>query len=199
MNLFHPHSANLLPADGEAVYFGPVLPASRADAYFEKLMNGVSWKNDEAVIFGRRIETKRKTAWYGDQPFAYTYSNTTRRAFPWTAELLELRELVTGLTGATYNSCLLNLYHNGSEGVGWHSDDEKTLGPAPVIASLSFGAERKFAFKHKKTGLSTSVILGHGSLLLMKGVTQANWLHCIPRSKKVNRARINLTFRTIFP
>ncbi|MGZ3822213.1 MAG: alpha-ketoglutarate-dependent dioxygenase AlkB family protein, partial [Mucilaginibacter sp.] len=110
-------------------------------------------------------------AWYGDNDYAYTYSNTTKQALSWTSELYQLKKLVEELTGATFNSCLLNLYHNGDEGMAWHSDDEKSLGRNTTIASLSFGAERQFALKHKKTKEKTSLILEHGSLLVMKGAT----------------------------
>ncbi|MDQ6667858.1 MAG: alpha-ketoglutarate-dependent dioxygenase AlkB, partial [Thermoproteota archaeon] len=99
--------------------------------------------------------------------------------------------------GTKFNSCLLNLYHNGDEGIAWHSDDEKPLGENSIIASLSFGAERKFSFKHKQTKQTISVVLEHGSLLIMKDATQTNWVHSLPKSKKITRPRINLTFRTI--
>jgi alkylated DNA repair dioxygenase AlkB len=160
-------------------------------------LHGIQWKNDEAVIFGRHIITKRKAAWYGDSSYSYTYSGTTKQALPWTKELLELKNTAEQLTGTKYNSCLLNLYHNGDEGMAWHSDDESSLGVNTSIASFSFGAERKFSFKHKRTSESHSVLLENGSLLLMKGATQTNWLHCLPKSKKVTAPRVNLTFRTI--
>jgi alkylated DNA repair dioxygenase AlkB len=111
--------------------------------------------------------------------------------------LLELKKIAEEITGATFNSCLLNLYHNGNEGMAWHSDDEKSLGKNTAIASFSFGAERKFSLKHKKSKEAVSIILENGSLLLMKGTTQDNWLHCLPKAKKINAPRINLTFRTI--
>jgi alkylated DNA repair dioxygenase AlkB len=104
---------------------------------------------------------------------------------------------VEGKTGGTYNSCLLNLYHNGDEGMAWHSDDEKTLGENSAIASFSFGAERKFSFKHKQTKETVSMMLEHGSLLVMKGTTQTHWLHCLPKSKRITTPRVNLTFRTM--
>ena len=127
--------------------------------------------------------------------FAYTYSNTTRYALAWTKELLEIKQLAEKLTGAIYNSCLINLYHSGDEGVAWHSDDEKALGKITTIASISFGAERIFSFKHKQTKETRSIVLSAGSLLVMKEDTQQHWLHCIPKTKKITKARINLTFR----
>jgi alkylated DNA repair dioxygenase AlkB len=115
----------------------------------------------------------------------------------WTADLVELKKLAEQLTGATYNSCLLNLYHNGNEGMAWHSDDEKALAKNGSIASFSFGAERKFSFKHKTTKETVSVFLEHGSLLVMKDATQTNWLHRLPPTTKVSTPRVNLTFRAI--
>ena len=188
---------NLLPNDGVVTYYGKVLKQQEARYYFNKLLNTIEWKNDEAIIFGKHIITKRKAAWYGDAGYLYTYSNTTKRALSWTVELLQLRKIAEGITGEAFNSCLLNLYHNGDEGMAWHSDDEKSLGKNTAIASFSFGAERKFSLKHKKTKQAVAVLLENGSLLLMKDTTQTNWLHCLPKSKKVNHPRINLTFRTI--
>lgn len=195
-NLTNP-DINLLPADGIVNYYGPVLDHSKAQFYYDTLFKNIEWKNDEAVIFNKHIITKRKAAWYGDSNYAYTYSNTTKYALPWTEELLQLKVIAETLTQAAYNSCLLNLYHNGDEGMAWHSDDEKTLGKNMAIASFSFGAERKFSFKHKQTQQTISVILENGSLLVMKGTTQTNWLHRLPPTKKVHEPRVNLTFRTI--
>lgn len=161
------------------------------------LLEKIDWRNDEAFIFGKKIITKRKVAWYGDFPFSYTYSNTTKSAIPWTRELLQLKALVEKETGENYNSCLLNLYHSGEEGMAWHSDGEIDLKKDGAIASLSFGAQRKFAFKHKKTSEKVEIILEPGSLLVMKDATQTNWLHRLPPTKKVTQPRINLTFRTI--
>ncbi len=198
MDLFNTESViNLLPADGVVNYYGKVLNQQEAQHYLDKLFNTIAWKNDEAIIFGKHIITKRKAAWYGNEGYAYTYSNTTKQALPWTEELLRLKTLVEKITEVTFNSCLLNLYHDGNEGVSWHSDDEKSLGKNSTIASLSFGAERKFVFKHKLTKQSVSVLLEAGSLLVMKDSTQTYWLHSLPKSKKITRPRINLTFRTM--
>ncbi|MBX2897357.1 MAG: alpha-ketoglutarate-dependent dioxygenase AlkB [Cyclobacteriaceae bacterium] len=199
MDLFNTSLVNLLPFDGLAEYHGKIMSPQKALNYYQLLMDTIEWKNDEAVIFGKHIITKRKVAWYGDEGFSYTYSNITKQALPWTSELLELKLLSEKLTGTTYNSCLLNLYHSGDEGMAWHSDDEKTLGHHSAIASLSFGAERKFSFKHKRTKETVSIMLEQGSLLVMKGATQVNWLHRLPPTAKVKTPRINLTFRTIVP
>lgn len=200
MNLFSNQNnpdQNWLPHDGIVNYHGPILAYDQANAYYKKLMDTIGWKNDVAIIYGKRIETKRKVAWYGDLPFEYTYSNTTKRALPWTPELLELKKLVEEHTGESFNSCLLNLYHSGEEGMAWHSDAEKDLKKNGAIGSLSFGAERKFSFKHKTTKEKVSIALEHGSLLVMKGITQSHWLHRLPPTKMVKTPRINLTFRTI--
>ena len=188
---------NLLPKDGEVHYYGPIVQREKAQDFYQKLLDTIEWKNDEAVIFGKRIITKRKVAWYADQPFSYTYSKVTKHALPWTLELLEIKKLAEQQSGETYNSCLLNLYHTGSEGMAWHSDGEKELKKNGAIASMSFGAERKFAFKHKETKEVVNVWLENGSLLVMKGTTQTHWMHRLPPTKKVHTPRINLTFRTI--
>ena len=198
MDLFSTgQTENLLPFDGTVIYHGKIMKPDAAVNYHNVLMDTIQWKNDEAVIFGRHIVTKRKAAWYGDEGYLYTYSNTTKQALAWTPELRELKQMVEAITGTTFNSCLLNLYHNGDEGMAWHSDDESSLGKNTTIASLSFGAERKFSLKHKKGKQTVSVMLESGSLLVMKDATQTNWLHSLPKSKKVVRPRINLTFRTI--
>jgi alkylated DNA repair dioxygenase AlkB len=188
---------NLLPCDGIVNYYGRIFNQPESDHYFRSLMNNIEWRNDEAIIFQKLILTKRKVAWYGDVPFEYTYSNRTKTALPWTQELLTLKGMVEQQSGETYNSCLLNLYHSGDEGMAWHSDGEKDLKRDGAIGSLSFGAERKFAFKHKQNGDVVSLVLEHGSLLVMKGSTQTHWLHRLPPTTKVKTPRVNLTFRTI--
>lgn len=200
MDLFNnetDHAENLLPYDGVVNYYGQLFNQEEANQYLAVLLNTIEWKNDEAVIFGKRIVTKRKVAWYGDSDFNYTYSNTTKKALSWTAALLAIKNMIEARTGESFNSCLLNLYHTGEEGMAWHSDAEKNLKKNGTIASVSFGAERKFAFKHKQTKVTVSLLLEQGSLLLMKDTTQVNWLHRLPPTKLVTKPRINLTFRTI--
>ncbi|MBA3828228.1 MAG: alpha-ketoglutarate-dependent dioxygenase AlkB [Taibaiella sp.] len=198
MDLFNNDpTANLLPYDGPVTYQGRILPPVEAIHYFDCLMKTIEWKNDEARIFGKHFITRRKVAWYSDAGYSYTYSNTTKNALPWTSELLSLKKLVEDMSGSSFNSCLLNLYHDGSEGMAWHSDDERSLGKETTIASVSFGAERKFCFRHKVTKQTICLVLESGSLLIMKGATQTNWLHRLPPTKKVTTPRINLTFRTI--
>ena len=190
-----PH--NLLPQDGIVHYYGPIMLRAEADNYFGALMHDVSWQHDQAVIYGKTIATRRKVAWYADQPFSYTYSKTTKKAQSWIPVLIELKRLVQKESGENFNSCLLNLYHDGSEGMAWHSDAEKELKHNGAIGSLSLGAARNVAFKHKKTKETISQRLEHGSLLVMKGTTQTHWLHRLPPTKRVHTPRINLTFRSI--
>ena len=188
---------NLLPYNGTVLYFREIFPSQQANAYFDELLRSIVWKHDEAIIYGKRIITKRKVAWYGDHQFLYTYSKTTKHALAWNLVLHELKDIVERSTGETFNSCLLNLYHDGNEGMAWHSDGEIDLRKNGVIASLSFGAERKFAFKHKTTKEKIELFLAHGSLLIMKDTTQTHWLHRLPPSKRITTTRINLTFRQI--
>ena len=200
MDLFnsdHNNPRNLLHKEGTVNYYGKLFSLQEANSHFENLFNEIEWRNDEAIIFGKRIITDRKVAWYGEKPFEYTYSNTTKKALPWTANLLKLKKIIEHKTGESFNSCLLNLYHNGSEGMSWHSDGEKDLKKNGAIGSVSFGAERKFAFKHKISKEKTGLVLEHGSLLIMTGSTQTHWLHRLPPTKQVTKPRINLTFRTI--
>ena len=198
MDLFgYDHSLNILPKDGEVNYFGEILTNDQKQYYYHHLLETVAWKNDELILNGKHIITKRKIAWYGDAPYRYTYSNTTKQALVWTKELLELKKIVEDKAGVNFNSCLINLYHDGSEGVSWHSDDEYSLDSQTAIASLSFGAARKFSFKHKQTQKTVSLVLEAGSLLIMKGETQRYWLHSLPKTRMVDKPRINLTFRVM--
>mgnify|MGYP003603757788 CR=1 FL=1 len=188
---------NILPKDGITEYYGKVFNEEACKKFYDYLLSEIPWENDEAVIFGKLILTKRKVAWFGERDFEYTYSKRTKYARFWTPELLELKQKCEEVSGETYNSCLLNLYHDGSEGMAYHSDGEKDLKKNGAIASLTFGAERKFVFKHKTTQEKAEIFLESGSLLVMKGKTQENWLHRLPPTTKVKTPRINLTFRTI--
>ncbi|MDC0534299.1 alpha-ketoglutarate-dependent dioxygenase AlkB [Francisellaceae bacterium] len=188
---------NLLPHDGTVHYYGDILGQRLANGFFQLLLNDISWENDKAIILGKEIITKRKVAWYADKPFQYTYSRTTKTALPWTNTLLELKSIVESVCNEQFNSCLLNLYHNGEEGMAWHSDAEKDLKKNGAIGSVSLGAARKFGFKHKHTKETVYKLLEPGSLLVMKDTTQSHWMHRLPPCKSVTSARINLTFRTI--
>lgn len=186
---------NWLPYDGTVHYWGKIFSQKQSDAYYKSLMEQVAWKNDEAIIFGKHIITKRKVAWYADKPYEYTYSKISRTALLWTPLLLELKEIVQKKTQQEYNSVLLNLYHTGAEGMAWHSDDERDLKTNGSIASLNFGAKRKFAIKHKQTKHKQIFELESGDLLEMKDQTQSHWIHNIPTTKKIHTPRVNLTFR----
>jgi alkylated DNA repair dioxygenase AlkB len=196
MNLFgEQEELNLLPCDGTVNYYGKVINQKDAIDYTKILLETIEWKHDEAIIFGKKIITKRKVAWYADEDFSYTYSKTTKHALPWTKELLNIKKIAEEKTGVIYNSCLLNLYHDGDEAMAWHSDGEKELLKNGCIASVSFGAERKFMFKHKLNGQTISIMLENGSILVMRDQTQTFWLHRLTKSVKVKMPRVNLTFR----
>lgn len=199
MKLFDPvdPTHNVLPFDGKAYYHGILYPEEKSTLLFKQLREEIDWKNDEVLIFGKHIKTKRKVAWFGDQNYRYSYSGTTKQALPWTNTLLEIKQTVEQETGETFNSCLANLYHDGSEGMGWHRDNEKYLVKNGSIASVSLGACRKFVFKHIKNSTKVSLELEHGSLLVMKSQTQDFWLHSVPKATKKVSPRINLTFRNI--
>lgn len=186
---------NRLPKDGEVYYYGPIMSAGEAGSLLGALMETVAWQHDQVLVYGKTIVTKRKTAWYGDEPYHYTYSGRTKVALPWTSTLLRLKGLVEQTSGERFNCCLLNLYHNGSEGMSWHSDNEKTLQRDGAIASLSFGVQRKFSLKHQQSKETVSLFLQSGSLLVMAGCTQRYWKHQVPLMKNVCGPRINLTFR----
>jgi alkylated DNA repair dioxygenase AlkB len=186
---------NIINKDGKAHYFGMVLSAEQNEYYFNELFHKIDWANEKIIMFGNEITTKRKVAFYANEGIEYRYAQKTKKGIPWTPLLIELKELVANHTKCEYNACLLNLYHDGDEAMGWHSDNEKEIIPNSSIASISLGAARKFAFKHKTTKETQSIILENGSLLEMSGTIQQNWLHALPKSKKVNGPRINLTFR----
>lgn len=197
MDLFFSEYSNILPYDGVVSYQEGLFQHKECQILFEKLMAEIQWRSDEAVIFGKHYITARKVAWYGDAEYEYKYSNITKKAHLWTPTLQEIKSRVEEISESNYNSCLLNLYHNGNEGMSWHSDDEKSLLENGSIASLSLGAERKFSFKHKENKQKVDIVLRNGSLLIMKGETQKFWLHQLPKTKKVKTPRINLTFRNI--
>ena len=187
--------ANLLPRDGAAIYHGSIFSADECGDFFQDLLKNIPWRHDEVVMFGKHIVTARKVAWVADEGVAYAYSGKSREPTAWTETLRELKTICEAHTASAYNSCLLNFYQNGSEGMGWHSDDESTLVPGSSIAAISLGAERKFSFKHRRTKQTVSQTLENGSLLDMRGDTQKNWLHQLPKTRRVNEPRISLTFR----
>ena len=186
---------NIIHQDGIALYHEKVISDEQIKPLYDELLNKINWENERVVMFGKEIITKRKVAFYSDPLIAYTYSSKTKIGLPWKDPLIILKNIVESLTKQTYNACLLNLYHNGEEAMGWHCDNEKEIIANSSIASLSIGASRKFSFKHKVTKETISIQLGNGSLLEMKGTIQSHWLHTLPKSKKITESRINLTFR----
>ena len=186
---------NIINQDGVALYYAKAIPAEQLSHYYLELFNKISWEHEIVMMFGKEITPKRKVAFYSDHLISYTYSGKLKIGLPWSQELLVIKEMVESFTKVKYNACLLNLYHNGDESMGWHSDNEKEIIVNSSIASLSIGAERKFAFKHKTTKETVSLLLENGSLLEMKGAIQQNWWHALPKSKKIKAPRINLTFR----
>jgi alkylated DNA repair dioxygenase AlkB len=194
-SLFNESDRPLLHRDGVVEYTPALFSCTESEDLFNELLATTPRQEDEVVLFGQRRVLSRKVAWMGDASFSYSYSGTSKTASPWSPGLLLIKERVEQQCAHQFNSCLLNLYHDGSEGMGWHSDDEKTLGRNPVIASVSFGAERVFKLKHRESNEVVSVLLENGSLLVMKGETQHHWVHTMPKTKKITTPRINLTFR----
>jgi alkylated DNA repair dioxygenase AlkB len=188
---------NLLPKDGGATYIPGFFDPEHCAALFTSLQSTIDWKEDQLLMFGKLITTKRKVAWVGDAGCSYTYSGVKKFPQAWTADLLHIKHKLESLAHSTFNSCLLNLYHDGDEGMGWHSDDEKELDSAAPIASVSLGGTRKFAFKHKLDKTSVSLFLEGGSVLLMQPPTQEFWQHNLTKTKRAVAPRINLTFRAI--
>jgi alkylated DNA repair dioxygenase AlkB len=189
------HPPNILNQDGIVLYHEQVISEEQIKQLYDDLLNNINWENERVVMFGKEIITKRKVAFYSDSLIEYRYSSKTKIGLPWKDTLVTLKNIVESITNETYNACLLNLYHNGEESMGWHSDNEKEIVANSSIASLSIGATRKFSFKHKVTKETISIQLENGSLLEMKGTIQSYWWHALTKSKKVTEPRINLTFR----
>jgi alkylated DNA repair dioxygenase AlkB len=185
----------IINKEGQAIYFGKIISEEQIVYLFDELINKIDWKNEVVVMFGKEITTKRKVAFYSDQHIEYRYSQKTKKGLQWIPILIQIRSIVESYTNTQYNACLLNLYHNGNEAMGWHADNEVEIIPNSSIASISLGAERKFSFKNKSSKETNSVLLENGSLLEMKGALQNHWLHCLPKSTKIITPRINLTFR----
>lgn len=205
--LFAPETSdNLLPQDGIVQDFGLILNADEAQQYFDYFYQYLAWQHDEVILHGQYYQTARKVVWYGDEHYQYYYSGMAKQAHQWNPLLLNLKHHIEALTGHQFNSCLANLYHNGMQGVGWHSDDEPSLRSKhsdhkdeTIIASLSLGAARKFRFKHKYQPHNVDMVLMSGQLIVMKGLTQKYWKHMLAKSTKVIDPRINLTFRYFYP
>jgi alkylated DNA repair dioxygenase AlkB len=188
---------SLLPHDGEAIYYPADLLALSNPSWLDILTDSIAWSNDTVKMFGKTLTLNRKSAWYGDSGAAYSYGGIRREPLQWTEELLMIKKSCEEVSNATFNSVLCNYYHDGKDGMGWHCDDERELGKEPIIVSVSFGAERIFAFKHRNSKERINIRLEHGSMLIMRGQTQHSWQHALPKSTIVHEPRINLTFRNI--
>ena len=188
-----PQAANLAPRDGELWLIEAAV--AEPERVLERLLAELGWRQDTARIAGREVLLPRLTAWYGDA--GYRYSGIDNPPQPWLPLLTELKKTGEQLAGVTFNSVLANLYRDGRDSMGWHSDDERSLGSNPVIASLSFGAVRRFRLKHKTAPRTLALDLQPGSCLVMAGPLQHHWRHALPKTKKPVGPRVNLTFRLI--
>lgn len=186
--------------DADLVYIENFFSKEEADSLYTELLNDTKWLETKITVYNKEYDTPRLTAWYGDTGTSYTFSGNKMDPFPWTKDLLFIKEKIDKEAGEIFNSVLLNLYRTGRDSVGWHRDNEKEFGTNPIIASVSFGETRPFHLKHKfKKEIEKVIIpLTHGSLLIMKGKTQHYWEHQIPKTAKDIRPRINLTFRIVF-
>ena len=189
---------NLLPCDGKVNDLGIVI--DYPSALYYALLTTLPWQSDIVTLFGKTHVTTRQIVWMGDSDASYQYSGHTRQAIAWTDSVFHVKhhveqQLLKIGIHANFNSCLLNYYPSGDEGMGYHADDEKELGDQPIIASLSLGATRKFVFKHKKTQDKVELYLESGQLIIMHGATQKYWKHSITKTKTVDEGRISLTFR----
>lgn len=190
--------------ESEIWFDATCLDAAAADRYLAQLQQGIVWQQRSIRLFGKTLPQPRLVAWYGDPGASYSYSGLTWEPLAWTADLSRLKRQVEAAAGAMlerpllFNSVLLNLYRDGQDSMGWHSDDEPELGHNPAIASLSLGAQRRFDLRHRRNkALKYQMVLTHGSLLVMAGATQHHWQHQIAKTKRVLQPRINLTFRYI--
>lgn len=202
INMVNVTGTRLNIPDAVVTYYPHFFPIPEADHYYAQLMEKVDWVQNKIKMYGKENWVPRMEAWYGDKGMNYTYSGITQEPKPWIEELLEIKATIEPVAGIVFNSVLINFYRDGQDRVGWHSDDEKELGEAPIIGSVSLGAKRKFKLRHKnfaENGQQFALDLDHGSLLLMKGETQKYWKHEVPRTALPVRGRINLTYRVILP
>ena len=193
-------NSSLIKANNLSVkYIENFFDFDQSQLYMKHLTNDIKWKREKIRMWGKEIVTKKRIAWYADEGKSYTYSGSTFYPVQWNEVLLEIKKRVEQHIRFQFNSVLLNEYKSGEVGMGWHSDDEKELGIDPIIASLSFGANRDFIFKHKtdKSFEKIKIHLKSGSLLIMSGSTQHYWKHSLPKRLKVRDPRVNLTFRKI--
>ena len=206
MDLFAENSQSLSPFtvidkyNSTVTYQSLFVGTDKSNSLFDYFFDNLNWKNDSAVIYGKTIITKRKIVWFSDKNLDYNYSGLSRVGDgKWDDEVLKIKHKIEVLTGFTFNSCLLNLYHTGQEGMGWHSDDQNHLDlDNTAVAIVSLGAERFLKIRETKDKkIQNKVLLEKGSLLLMLGDTQKHYQHEIPKMLKVGEPRISLTFRTM--
>ena len=185
--------------DGELYLLTHFLPDPEAARLFDALRAGLAWAPHRVRLFGREYPTPRLCAWHGDAGARYAYSGQPLEPAPWPPALARLRAQIETVCGQVFNGVLCNLYRDGADSMGWHSDDEASLGPQPVIASVSLGAARRFVLRHRQRRelKPLTLVLGHGSLLVMAGATQHHWQHAVPRTRHADGMRINLTFRRV--
>ena len=183
--------------DGEYIYVPTFFDKTKSDFYLNSLLHGIDWKQEKMNMYGKILIFPRLTAWYGDSEKHYTFSGITLTPNSWTKELLEIKKEIEPKCKVRFNSVLLNLYRNENDSISWHTDAEKELGKNPIIASVNFGATRKFQLRHQQTKERIEIELKHGSLLIMQGELQHYWQHQVPKTKKEIGKRINLTFRVI--
>lgn len=183
--------------DGQITYTNNFIPSAEHEDLMTFWCNSLPWSQDKIRIFGKWIEIPRLQCWFGDAGASYAYSGLEMNPKPWTAELLRLKAKLEAEVSTEFNSVLVNLYRDGRDSNGWHSDDEKELGENPIIASISLGTDRLFQLKHKLSGEKVNLMLESGSLLVMSGQLQKFWKHQVPKKPKVQSPRINLTFRKI--
>jgi alkylated DNA repair dioxygenase AlkB len=183
---------------GSLTLWPAFLSEPEAIALFQNLLNNTAWKQEDILLFGKTHKIPRLQAWYGDKGTDYSYSGISLDPIPFSSELLKIKIKIEKLTGVNFNSCLINYYRNGNDGMGWHSDNERQLGEDPVIASLSLGEERKFRLRSiSNTKRTIDLVLASGSILVMEKGTQMHWQHSVPKTKRAIGPRINLTFRRV--
>jgi alkylated DNA repair dioxygenase AlkB len=183
--------------NGEYIYIPSFFDVKTANSYLEAFKHKIIWKQESMNMYGKQVLFPRLTSWYGASDKAYSFSGIKLNPNPWIDELIEIKKMIEPLCEVEFNSVLLNLYRDGNDSISWHTDAEKELGINPIIASVNFGAERKFQIKHNRTLETHDIILKHGSLLIMRGELQHYWKHQVPKQKNITKERINLTFRVI--
>jgi len=183
--------------NGEYIFYPYFFSKSDSDLLLKNLRSNIIWKQESMIMYGKKINFPRLTAWYGNNDKPYSFSGITLQPLPWSSEILSIKSKIESVAKTVFNSVLLNLYRDGNDSISWHTDAEKELGINPVIASVNFGATRKFQLRNIKTKEKLEIELAHGSLLIMQGELQHFWQHQVPKTSKIIGERINLTFRVI--